>query len=332
MATKKRFKTINSHILALLYCCSILFCFSATANGANIIAFGDSITRGYGSNSGGYPAKLSDLLNSNGKPSIVANYGKDSETTYEGLERFDSVLASFAANLILIQEGTNDIHAGFSVEVSQWSLQGMIDKAKAAGVTPLLSTLTPETAAVPDVWNPMIAALASSNGIILVDNYAATAPIWGSISSDNIHPTDEGYQIMANTWYATLSGMISSSGEVGSSGGGGGGGGCFIATAAFGSPTEKHVMLLREFRDTCLLTNAPGRQFVDTYYRYSPAAADFIRQHENIKFMIRVLLYPLITISYILLKLAWPMQLGLAMILTALCLTIPLLSRRRRAA
>ncbi len=331
MATRRRFKTINSQILALIYCCSISICFTASANGANIIAFGDSITRGYGSNSGGYPAKLSDLLNNNGKPSIVANYGKDSESTYEGLQRFDSVLGTFAANLILIQEGTNDIHDGFSVQTTQWNLQGMIDKAKAAGVTPLLSTLTPETSAVPDVWNPMISALASSNGITLVDNYAATAPSWGAISGDNVHPNDEGYQIMANTWYATLSGMISSSGEVGSSGGGGGGG-CFIATAAFGSPTEHHVMLLREFRDTCLLTSAPGRQFVDMYYRYSPAAADFIRQHENIKFLVRVLLYPLITLSYILLKLAWQVQLGLALILAASCLAPPLFAYRRRTA
>jgi lysophospholipase L1-like esterase len=332
MATRKTFNTFTSHILALIYCCSISICFATTANGANIIAFGDSITRGYGSNSGGYPPKLSDLLNSNGKPSIVGNFGIDGESTYEGLQRFDSVLGSFAANLILIQEGTNDIHNGMSVQTTQWNLQGMIDKAKAAGVTPLLSTLTPETSVVPEVWNPMISALASSNGITLVDNYAATAAIWGSISSDNIHPTDEGYQIMANTWYATLSGMISSSGEVSSGGGGGGGGGCFIATAAFGSPTEKHVMLLRDFRDTCLLTNAPGRQFVDMYYRYSPAAADFIRQHENIKFMVRVLLYPLITLSYVLLKLAWPVQLGLALILAASCLALPLFARRQRAA
>lgn len=332
MATRKIFNTINSQILAIIYCCCIILCFTATANGANIIAFGDSITRGYGSDSGGYPSRLSDLLNNNGKPSIVGNFGRDSETANEGLQRFDSVLGSFAANLVLIQEGTNDIIQGISVQSTQWGLQGMIDKAKAAGVTPLLSTLTPMSSAVPEFWNPMIAALAASNGITLVDNYAATAPIWGSITGDNIHPNDEGYQIMANTWYATLSGMISSSGEVGKSGGGGGGGGCFIATAAFGSPAEHHVMLLKEFRDTCLLTNGPGRQFVDIYYHYSPAAADFIRQHENIKFIVRVLLYPLITLSFVLLKLAWPVQLGMALFLTASCLALPLFAYRRRVA
>jgi len=69
---------------------------------------------------------------------------------------------------------------------------------------------------------------------------------------------------------------------------------CFIATAAFGSPMAPEVALLRAFRDTWLLTNAPGRIFVDFYYRVSPPIADFISRDENRRQIARLALMPLI--------------------------------------
>ena len=45
--------------------------------------------------------------------------------------------------------------------------------------------------------------------------------------------------------------------------------GCFIATAAYGSLMEPHVMILRDFRDRILLTNSLGKGFVKAYYTYS---------------------------------------------------------------
>ena len=88
-------------------------------------------------------------------------------------------------------------------------------------------------------------------------------------------------------------------GPSGGGGGGGGGGGCFIATAAFGSYAEPHVRLLRDFRDQCLLTNTPGRWFVNMYYRYSPFWAELINIHAWCKPMVRLALMPLVCISYI---------------------------------
>lgn len=78
------------------------------------------------------------------------------------------------------------------------------------------------------------------------------------------------------------------------SSGGGGGGGCFIATAAFGSAMAPEVERLREFRDSCLLTNGPGRAFVDFYYRVSPPVADFISGSEELRQIARGLLWPLV--------------------------------------
>jgi hypothetical protein len=72
----------------------------------------------------------------------------------------------------------------------------------------------------------------------------------------------------------------------------GSGSGCFIATAAYGSEYEEEVEALRKFRDTHLLTNAPGKAFVDTYYDISPSIAEFIEDKEVLKVGVRELLRP----------------------------------------
>ncbi len=74
----------------------------------------------------------------------------------------------------------------------------------------------------------------------------------------------------------------------------GGGGGCFIATAAFGSYLDPHVMVLRHFRDDVLLQSELGTAFVKLYYKHSPPIADFISQHDALRTLMRFALTPLI--------------------------------------
>jgi poly(3-hydroxybutyrate) depolymerase len=69
-----------------------------------------------------------------------------------------------------------------------------------------------------------------------------------------------------------------------------GGGGCFIATAAYGTPTAKQIDVLRAFRDDVLLKSTVGSRLVDFYYRTSPPIADFISQHNVVRTLVRELL------------------------------------------
>ena len=69
---------------------------------------------------------------------------------------------------------------------------------------------------------------------------------------------------------------------------------CFIATAAYGSRLAPDVLTLREFRDRCLLSNAPGQAFVEWYYRVSPPVAAFIAEHESLRTAVRWGLTPVV--------------------------------------
>ena len=64
-------------------------------------------------------------------------------------------------------------------------------------------------------------------------------------------------------------------------------GGCFIATAAYGTPTTEQIDVLREYRDSVLLESTAGSVFVSLYYQLSPPVADFIAGNELLRTIVR---------------------------------------------
>ena len=77
------------------------------------------------------------------------------------------------------------------------------------------------------------------------------------------------------------------------------GGGCLIATAAFGSELATQVQQLREIRNNTILQTQSGISFMTTfnhfYYSFSPAVADYERENQIFKEVVKLTITPLLT-------------------------------------
>ncbi len=294
----------------------------STAKPTAVVCFGDSITQGYQNNTRtAYPTYLPKMLDPTAF--TIINAGKGGEATYSGVSRIADVLAKHTPKYVVIMEGANDVIQGISPSTTSFNLEKMAQQAKAAGATPIMSTITPnsEPSHAPENYNPLIKTAATNGGHILVDIYSLLITDWKNLTSDGLHPTAAGAQKIAAAFAEQLKSIKQNNDTAASGGSGGGGGGCFIATAAYGSALEPQVVLLRKFRDLRLLTNGPGRAFVAWYYQHSPPAADFIARHELLRLGVRTALLPLLAAAWLLVEATLLQQAVLLLTLAALLLT-----------
>ncbi len=130
------------------------------------------------------------------------------------------------------------------------------------------------------------------------------------------------YNAGGNSSYSNEASATTSGYTPSTESGGGGGGGCFIATAAFGSPLEPSVLILREFRDRFLLKSGPGLRLVHFYYRVSPPLADRIEKSAGLRLAVRICLVPAVALSWVLISLgpALVLSMGAGLVLLGFCL------------
>lgn len=76
-------------------------------------------------------------------------------------------------------------------------------------------------------------------------------------------------------------------------------GGCLIATATYGSELAPQVQSLRELRDNIVLNTSSGTTFMTTfnqfYYSFSPTIADWEKQNQPFKEIVKLTITPLLT-------------------------------------
>ena len=67
----------------------------------------------------------------------------------------------------------------------------------------------------------------------------------------------------------------------------------------FDPKLDWHVQIVRKLRDNRLLTNRAGRGIVNLYYRLSPVAADYLKQHPLARVAVRYGLIPITSAAYV---------------------------------
>ncbi len=104
-----------------------------------IIAFGDSLTAGFGlAEKESYPYLLQQKLKAEGYNYEVINAGVSGETSIGGLERIDWVLEMENVEILILELGANDLLRGLPVAKMKENLSTVIKKAKAKNVQVLL--------------------------------------------------------------------------------------------------------------------------------------------------------------------------------------------------
>lgn len=185
------------------------------------LGYGDSITYGDGSSDGqGYVLKLQNLLGPYFGRAEVKSWGRPGTVSSEGAARMRLTLGWFDPAYVLILYGTNDWQdqgcqnrlptSCYTID----SLRQMIQDVKDWDSLPVLATLPPgnptKVPAGRNVWydqlNTAIRALAQQQQVPLADVSAdfKAASNLPSLYSDDVHPNDAGYQLMAQSWFKAI--------------------------------------------------------------------------------------------------------------------------------
>jgi acyl-CoA thioesterase-1 len=125
-------------LLAVIVGGSVSGATAAAARTEKILAFGDSLTAGFGlPPDESFPAQLEKRLRADGIDAQVVNAGGSGDTTAGGLTRLDWSLAD-KPDLVILELGANDMLRGIDPATVRANLDAMIEKIKASGARLLL--------------------------------------------------------------------------------------------------------------------------------------------------------------------------------------------------
>lgn len=163
---------------------------------AAIVAFGDSLTAGYGAPKGAsYPDVLAQKL---GRP--VVNLGLSGDTAVNAPNRLPAVLAH-NPHMVLIEFGANDYMRGMSREEAVRAVAQMVDAVQNAGaVAVIVDTGGPGM----EEYTKAYKKLAEEKGAVFVPAILKGIFRDRRYKSDMIHPNAAGYEKVAEKVYKEI--------------------------------------------------------------------------------------------------------------------------------
>ena len=167
-----------------------------------IVAFGDSLTEGFGVTDGQkYTDYLQKALDDKGYKYRVLNAGVSGDTSNNALDRVQSVLNQ-DPKVVILEIGGNDGLRGLSVEGTKINLREIISKFQKMGIKVVLWGMTLPPSYGPDYvksFERMYAEMARERRVPMIPLREEIARFAGNeklMQRDRIHLTGEGYRTL----------------------------------------------------------------------------------------------------------------------------------------
>ncbi len=161
-----------------------------------IVAFGDSLTAGYGTDAGqSYPDFLEKDLAAKGFDYRVVNAGVSGNTSKDGVERLPEVLALHPA-VVIVAFGGNDGLRGLPISFTRENLRTILSTLQGAGAKVVLGGITLPPNYGPDYirqFNETYSLIAKQFHVPLLPFLLqGVYGVPGSMQADGIHATAQG--------------------------------------------------------------------------------------------------------------------------------------------
>jgi acyl-CoA thioesterase-1 len=177
-----------------------------------IVCFGDSITAGYGLQSGqSFPDALERDLARRGSHYKVNNQGTSGATTKDAVAGLSAILR-LHPEIVIVEFGGNDGLRGLPLDQTRRNLDTVLTAIENAHIKILLASITLPPNYGQDYirqFDQVFHDLAAKHHVAFVPMiYKDMVKVAGTIQADGIHPTAKGSEIIAQTLMPVLTPLL----------------------------------------------------------------------------------------------------------------------------